>query len=297
MHNRAVVEENTAADAPIVLVNGFYHGSWAWTEVIAELAARGRAAVALDLAAHGLHAVAPGSATRRPFDADAFATEPSPVAGIGLDAAADLLIGRIEAIGGGRLPVVAHSMGGAVLTRAAEREPRLFAHLYYLAAYMPASDTPCLVYPSLPEGRSNRFMPLLVGDPESTGALRIDPGNPDPEVQKAIREAFYGDVEERKAAAAIALLSCDAPVAMVVESTTLTGSGWGSVPRTYILCTQDRTIPVELQTLFVSQADAAFPGNPTRVFGLTTAHSAFLSAPDQVADVITDSPGAFRGIP
>ncbi|MEV4603217.1 hypothetical protein AB0K15_38195 [Amycolatopsis sp. NPDC049253] len=165
--------------------------------MIAELAARGRAAVAVDLAAHGLHAVAPDSATRRPFDAGAFATEPSPVAGIGLDAAADLLIGQVEAIGGGRrLPVVAHSMGGAVLTRAAEREPGLFAHLYYLAAYMPASDTPCLVYPSLPEGRSNRFMPLLVGDPERTGALRIDPGNPDPEIRTAIREAFYGDVEE-----------------------------------------------------------------------------------------------------
>ncbi|MGW4488039.1 alpha/beta fold hydrolase [Amycolatopsis sp. NPDC004368] len=291
VQNRAVVEEKTTADAPLVLLNGFYHGSWAWADLITRLAARGRGAVAVDLAAHGLLAASPAAATRRPFDAAAYATEASPVAGIGLEAGADLLIDQVKVIGGGRaVSVVAHSMGGAVLTRAAEREPGLFAHLYYLAAYMPASDTPCLVYPSLPEGQGNRFLQLLVGDPEATGALRIDPGNPDPAVQAGIRDAFYGDVAEEKAAAAIALLSCDAPTAMVVETTTLTASGWGSVPRTYLLCTQDNTIPIELQRLFIRQADSAFPGNPTNVVELTASHSAFLSAPDRVADVLIDSP-------
>jgi pimeloyl-ACP methyl ester carboxylesterase len=278
-------------DPPVVLVHGYYHGSWAWSEVIAELAARGRAAVAVDMAGHGLRAPSPAAAGYRPFDADAFAVEPSPVAGIGLDAAADLLIAQLKQVGGGKpVPVVAHSMGGAVLTRAAEREPALVSHLVYLAAYMPASDTPCLAYPALPEGQDNRFMALLVGDPERTGALRIDPGNPDPAAQAAIREAFYGGVDEPMAAAATALLSCDAPLAMVVESTTLTESGWGSVPRTSVVCTEDRTIPAPLQRLFAAQADAAFPANPTTVVELNAAHSAFLSDPGRVAEIIAALP-------
>ncbi|MET9460674.1 hypothetical protein ABZY05_37255 [Streptomyces canus] len=37
------------AETPIVLLHGFYHGSCVWAEVIAELAARGRAAVAVDI--------------------------------------------------------------------------------------------------------------------------------------------------------------------------------------------------------------------------------------------------------
>lgn len=277
------------ADTPAVLLHGFYHGSWAWSEVIAQLAAHGRAAVAVDMVAHGLQAVNPVAAGSRPFDLTAFATEPSPVADIGLDAAADLLIAQIEQVGAGApVCVVAHSMGGAVLSRAAERAPGLVAHMVYVAAYMPASDTPCLVYPSLPEGRDNRFMSLLVGDPQSIGALRIDPRSPDPAVQAALRDAFYGDVDEARAAAATALLSYDAPLRMVVESTRLTSSGWGSIPRTYVVCTQDRTIPAPLQRLFVAQADDTFPANPTGVVEIDGSHSAFLSVPHRVAEVITD---------
>ncbi|WP_326568915.1 alpha/beta fold hydrolase [Amycolatopsis rhabdoformis] len=274
---------------PIVLLHGFYHGAWAWTEVIADLAGRGRTAVAVDMAAHGLHATAPASAGRRPFDPVAYAAEPSPVSGVGLDAAADLLAAQLDTVGGGEpVCVVAHSMGGAVLSRVAERRPGLVAHMVYLAAYMPASNTPCLDYPALPEGRDNRFMPLLVGDPAATGALRIDPRSPDPEAQSAIREAFFGGVDPSRAAAATALLSCDAPLAMVAESTTLTDQGWGSIPRTYVVCTEDRTIPVALQRLFIAQADAAYPANPTTVVELPTSHSAFLAAPARVADIIVD---------
>jgi pimeloyl-ACP methyl ester carboxylesterase len=276
---------------PIVLLHGFYHGSWAWAEVCAELAARGRASVAVDMAAHGLYAVPPQASRLRPFDPGVYATEPSPVAGVGLDTAADLLIDQLRRAGGGQaVSVVAHSMGGAVLTRAAQREPGLVAHMLYLSGYMPASKTPCLAYPALPEGRDNRFMELLVGDPAAIGALRVDPVSPDPAVQACIREAFYGDVEEHKAAAATALLSCDAPLAMVTDSTELTDQGWGSVPRTYVMCSQDRTVPLPLQKLFVTQADTAFPANPTRVFELATAHSAFLSAPEELADVIAGLP-------
>lgn len=277
-------------DRPVVLLHGFYHGSWAWAEVIAQLAARGRSAVAVDMAGHGLYALPLASAGRRPFDPAAFAVEPSPVAGIGLDDAADLLIAQLRQAGAGHpVSVVAHSMGGAVLTRAVEREPELVAHMMYISAYMPASDTPCLAYPALPESQDNQFMPLLVGDPTVSGALRVDPGNLDPDVQAGFRRAFYGDVEESKAAAATALLSCDAPLAMVTESTELTGR-WGSVPRTYVMCSQDRTIPAALQQLFITQADAAFPANQTEVVKLDTSHSAFLSAPAEVVEIIATLP-------
>jgi pimeloyl-ACP methyl ester carboxylesterase len=279
------------AGSPIVLVHGFYHGSWAWTEVIAGLAARDRAAVAVDLAAHGLHAASPMSAGRRPFEPVAYATEPSPVAGIGLDAAADLLVSQLKRVGGGRpVSVVAHSMGGAVLTRVAELAPDLVAHMVYVAAYMPASGVPCLAYPSLPEGQDNGFMQLLVGDPAAIGALRVDPRSPDRAVQAAIRDAFYGDVEPSKAAAATALLTGDAPLAMVTDSTELTTSGWGGRPRTYVVCGQDRTIPAPLQRLFIAQADDAFPANRTRVVELDAAHTPFLSVPDRLAEVLADLP-------
>ena len=41
-----------------------------------------------------------------------------------------------------------------------------------------------------------------------------------------------------------------------------------------------------LQELFIAQADATFPGNPTRVVWLESAHVPFLSMPGQVAQII-----------
>ncbi|MBM0275427.1 hypothetical protein JM949_08155 [Micromonospora sp. STR1s_6] len=58
------------------------------------------------------------------------------------------------------------------------------------------------------------------------------------------------------------------------------------MPRTYVVCGHDRTIPAPLQRLFIDQADAAFPDNPTTVAELATSHSAFLSVPGRVAELI-----------
>jgi hypothetical protein len=121
----------------------------------------------------------------------------------------------------------------------------------------------------------------------TTGAMRVDTGTDDSRIRAGIRQAFYGDVDEHVAAAATALLSCDAPTAMATESTTLTGSRWGSISRTYVTCSQDHTIPLAMQRLFISQADEAFPANPTRVVELECSHSPFLSMPGKVAEIVT----------
>ncbi len=273
--------------SPIVLVPGFFHGAWCWSLVATELAKLGRSSVAVDIAGHGLLARTPASATRRPFDAAAFATERSPVAEVGLDQAAEVLVTQIRAIGRGKpVVLVGHSMGGAVLTRVGELAPELVEHLVYVTGYMPASGTPCLAYPSLPEGEGQLVLGLLAADPMATGALRVDTRSDDPAIAEQLRQAFYGDVDPALARSAIGLLSCDAPTAMTTDSTTLTSERWGGVPRTYVVCTEDMTIRPPLQRLFIAQADAAFPGNPTKVATLPSSHSPFFSMPDRVASII-----------
>jgi len=160
-------EPSTPADAPIVLLHGFWHGSWCWSKVAVELAARGRHSVAVDMAAHGLHAGQPAAARVDPFDPRLFATESSSLAGTSLADAADLLVSQVRKVGGGRPCVlVAHSMGGPVATRAAQVAPELFARLAYLTAYMPASGVPIMTYGQAPE-QSGELI---------SSALRADPG-------------------------------------------------------------------------------------------------------------------------
>lgn len=276
-----------APSAPIVLLHGFWHGSWCWSRVAVELAALGRSSVAVDMAGHGLNAPVPAAALADPFDPQRFATEPSALSGMSLADVADLLISQVEKVGGGRPGVlVAHSMGGAAATRAAQLAPELFAHLIYLTAYMPASGVPVMTYALDPQHAGGLLSAAVRADPTVVGAARIHPGSADPQYRGLLRQAFYHDVDPQVTDAAIAMLSCDAPFGLITDSTELTAQGWGSVPRTYIRCLDDRAMPLSLQDRFIAEADAAFPGNPTRVAELESAHSPFLSMPDRVAGII-----------
>lgn len=73
---------------------------------------------------------------------------------------------------------------------------------------------------------------------------------------------------------------------MVRGTTRLTRDGWGSVPRTYVVCARDMAIRPALQRRFIAEADAAFPRNPSSVVTLDAAHAPFLSMPDEVAKIV-----------
>jgi pimeloyl-ACP methyl ester carboxylesterase len=275
-----------ARETPVLLLHGYWHGSWCWSEVLTRLTAAGTRALAVDMAGHGLRARRPAWPTVRPFDLTALTTEPSP-ADADLDEAADLFIAQARALGGG-MPVtaVAHSMGGNVLTRAVQEAPGLFAHAAYVTAFMPASGVPAAAYIFAPENEGDLAGASLVADPAAIGGLRLDTTSPDPAYRQQLRDAFFGDVPADLADAAIALLTPDAPAGIAAGATTLTADGWGSVPRTYVVCTQDRALQPAMQRKFIQLADSAFPENPTTVHALDSSHSPFLSMPDQLTGII-----------
>lgn len=272
---------------PILLLHGFWHGSWCWSDVVARIASTGRRAAAVDMAGHGLRARRPASIHARPFEAQAIADERSPVAEVDLDQAGDLLVAQLKELGrGGPVCVLAHSMGGAVLTRAAQQAPHLVAHAVYLTAFMPASDVPAIAYIQMPENDGELVAPSLRADPAAIGALRLDVSSSDPVYRDQLRRAFFGDVDPVVADAAIALLTPDAPAGIALGATTLTHDGWGGIPRTYVRCANDMAVRPALQEKFIADADSAFPDNPTSVVTLDASHSPFLSMPDQVAEIV-----------
>ncbi|MCX4825880.1 alpha/beta fold hydrolase [Streptomyces sp. NBC_01142] len=277
----------SAGSTSLLFVHGYWHGSWCWNEVIAQVAGAGRLALAVDMAGHGLRARRPECLTRRPYDSEALATEVSPVADVDLDQAGDLLISQIRQLGrGGPVTVVAHSMGGTVLTRAVQQAPELVAHAVYLTAFMPASGVPAIAYAQMPENAGELVAPSVRADPAAIGAVRLDLASDDVGYRQQLRDAFFGDVAPAVADAAIGLLTPDAPVGIALGATTLTHDGWGSTPRTYVTCARDMTVRPALQQKFIADADAAFPDNPTSVIALDSSHSPFLSMPGQVADLV-----------
>ncbi|QYC37810.1 Alpha/beta hydrolase family protein [Nonomuraea coxensis DSM 45129] len=68
----------------MVLVHGFWHGAWCWSEVVPHVVAGRRLAVAVDMAGHGLYA-RPGVQAKFIAEADA-AFPDNPTSVVTLDA-------------------------------------------------------------------------------------------------------------------------------------------------------------------------------------------------------------------
>src|SRR5437868_4641743 len=189
-------------------MHGYWFGSWCWSDVIARVASTGRPTLAVDMAGHGLRARWPVCLTSRPFDPDALATEVSPVATVDLDQAGDLLVSQIKRLGrGAPVTVMAHSMGGTVLTRAAQQAPDLVARAVYLTAFMPSSGISADAYSRMPENAASLVVPALRADPAVVGALRFDLASNDPDYRQGLRDAFFAEIDPVVADAAIGLLT------------------------------------------------------------------------------------------
>jgi pimeloyl-ACP methyl ester carboxylesterase len=267
----------------VVLVHGFWHGSWCWSLVTEQLAARGIPSVAVDLDGHGLKSRSPASRWSRPFDPAAFAAEQSDLTAITASSAALTLVRQIRVIGGGEpCVVVAHSMGGTVATAAAELEPSLFARLVYVTGFAPVNRA-VTEYLASPENEGEMISALLAADPLAVGATRLDTS--DPGRHEAFRETFYSDVDLPTAQAAISLLEPDSPMGIPAEAFPVTAGRYGTVPHAYVICTKDKALPVSLQRRFVAEIDAV-SATPTAVTELDTAHSPFLSQPTALAAAI-----------
>jgi len=267
----------------VVLTNGSWHGAWAWSLVAPHLAARGLSPVALELEGFGgLRGRDPVSRHARPFDQQSFATEVSPVAGITLDHAVRALLADISALGRGPVVAVAHSLGGTVVAEAAQRAPRMFSGLVFVSAMTPVLDRPASAYNTLPEMAGSMLPGLLVADPAAVGAIRADFDSP--EGRDLAHQALYADVPPALADRALSMLTSDTTVG-VDGRVDATADAFGAIPRTWVLCTEDRILTPAVQRRLVRELDQVC-SRPTAVAELASSHSPFLSRPAELAGVI-----------
>jgi pimeloyl-ACP methyl ester carboxylesterase len=160
--------------------------------------------------------------------------------------------------------LVGHSLGGAVITGAADRWPERIGALVYLCAMLPdASDF------------MTRFQPtsLLTGamHPSADGSvMELDPG--------VVREAFYHDCSDEDARRAAARLRPQ-PAGAFQMSFELAPDRFGRLPRHYVECLQDRAIDIGTQRAMHAKL-------PCTVHVLDASHSPFYSMPDRLVDVL-----------
>jgi hypothetical protein len=128
-----------------------------------------------------------------------------------------------------------HSFAGLTLSRAGEAIPELISRIVYMSAVMPAPGKSLFDYIAVPEFSASKIPPLLIGDPQATGALRLDFLSADPAYQAEIKAAIAADVDDQERQAVTSLLSPDVPAGWVAEPVPITAGRRGSIPHLHQL--------------------------------------------------------------
>lgn len=240
--------------AGFVLIHGSWHGGWCFDKLATILEARGHTVVAPTLPGMGGTEAEMAAVTLEDWG----------------DFAAQHCRDLKARLGGAPVVLGGHSRGGLVVSTAAERHPDAMDSLAYICAMM------------LPAGLSRAEFKEIVG-----------PNAP----FEAIIQPLYGSVATvidplSDAGAVFAQLSPPEDVAAVLprllaepsqprrQKIMVTPERWGSKPRTYVECTQDRTIPIDSQRKMIAMSPGA------QVITLEADHSPYLSAPEALADAL-----------
>lgn len=237
------------ANKTYVLVHGAWSSQAAWDNVVPLLKKEGATVVTLDLPAHG--------------------ADTTPVAQATLQAYTDKVVAAIDAQ---KQPVilVGHSMGGTVISQAAEARPEKIEKLVYLAAYLLRNGES--LYQISQTDHDSQLGPNLVPS-EDGSTLSIKPD--------ALKSVFCAECTDAQAAP-LATQAGAEPTQPVGTPIAVTDARYGKVPRVYISTKNDRVVSPALQ----QQMYTATPVE--KVLTIDSGHAPYLSHPEDLSSMLLD---------
>ncbi len=232
--------------ASFILIHGSWHGGWCFDAVKALLEAQGHEVIAPNLPGMGGDDAALRSVTLDGWAA--FAAE--------------------HCRNAAQTPVIlaGHSRGGIVVSQAAEVAPDAIDALVYICAMM------------LPDGMSRAdFKQLESPNPAFDAIISPLHGGAGTVVDNDKAGAIFAQLCSGETAAAAMARVVAEPHGPRSTRLVLSSERFGSLPRTYIECTEDRTIPLSSQR----RMQQLVPG--ADVVTLWADHSPYLSRPQALA--------------
>jgi pimeloyl-ACP methyl ester carboxylesterase len=235
-----------------ILVHGSWHSAWNWHKIVPLLEAAGHRAIAIDLPGMG--------------------RDKTPIQQVRMDDTVQKICTLIDAIDE-KVILVGHSKNGIMISQAAEYRPQKIEKLVYLAAYLVPNGKTQRAYSI--EDTGGWLKPFVTQHPE-TGSHTLQPD--------IYQEGLYHDCEPDIALMARYILSHE-PVESGTRPLELTDENYGSVPRYYIECTDDRAVTPQMQRRMYTETPCK------KVYSMDTSHSPFFSRPAELTRILLDIAG------
>jgi pimeloyl-ACP methyl ester carboxylesterase len=231
-----------------VLVHGAWMGAWAWTDVAAQLEAKGASVQTVELPAHGADTTPPTQVT--------------------LDSYVAAVVAAVDAAPSKPI-LVGHSMGGVVISQAAEQRASKLAELVYVAGFLPKNGDSLQSLSGADQG--SHLGPALVIN-QSAGTASV------PSAQR--QDIFCADCSTSELNT-LQTNYRDEPLAPFGQPVQLTDANFGSVKKFYVYTSNDHAISYGFQ----QQMTTGVSLSASKV--LATSHSPFLSDSEEVATTLT----------
>ena len=240
-----------------VLIHGGFHGEWCWDRLVPVLGDLGHEAIAIDLPGHG----------SRKNERSTLADRRDAIVEVLLPG--DILVG--------------HSGGGFDITMAADAAPDLVNHMVYLAAGLPIEGKTVLdaTGGATSKGEDGSVQVLRLKSDEtgmSNIVRRTENGRMECFDYEGARDYFYHDCDDQTARWAFSKLT-PAPVKFLVETVSIPKFWAANIPRSYILCLQDRAKSREASEAVINRLGVD-------ALTIDTSHSPFLSKPRELAELL-----------
>jgi pimeloyl-ACP methyl ester carboxylesterase len=227
-----------------VLIHGAWHGGWSWDKLAPHMQEYGHDVKAPDLPGHGDDSTPLLEVSRSDY----------------IDRTCQMIDESDEPV-----MLVGHSLGGIVISEAAEQRPEKIDALVYLAALLLPNGQG--VVDAAQQDPESLAWPNIVID-EATGGSLV-------RMEKQ-QEVFFHDCSEEDVRWAKRLVQPHPPGGGT-EPVAVTDSKFGSVNRAYIKCLQDRAVTPSLQEKMYTE----LPCEP--VITMNTGHFPQISAPEALA--------------
>lgn len=242
----------------LILIHGSWHSAWNWHKVVPLLEKAGHKAIAIDLPGMG--------------------RDKTPIQKVTMDSTVQWLCQLIDEQPD-KVVLVGHSKNGIMISQAAEYRPHKIEKLIYLAAYL------------IPNGKTQREYSVQDTEGWLKPYVTQHPETASHTLQPAIyKEGLYHDCDEYITELAKVLLSHE-PVETGIKSLQLTEEAFGSVPRVYIECTEDRAVTPFIQRKMYTETLCE------KVYQMRTSHSPFFSKPKELVEILFDACGVNKKQP
>lgn len=242
---------NSTDTKTYILIHGAWGAAWVFDEVNKLLSKDGSKVYVFDLPGHGENQKEISDVTM-----DAYVNH------------IDNFISKID----GKVILVGHSLGGAIMSQVAERISNKIEKLIYVAAMLPQNgDSPLSLIQS---DKYGQLLPRIIFSEDQSYAT-LDDG--------MVRELFLHDVTNKerldKIVPGFLVKQAVQPFTAEIE---ITDRNFGSVSKYYIRTSLDKVLTPELQDRMISNWDVE------KVFTLNSGHFPITSIADKLTEVIRE---------